>query len=192
MTVLSHRQARAYLQAALDDALPPEQAAALDRHLAGCAACRAYADDLDQLQTSLRQIGERHRRQVRAAPAPDLAGRVRGQLQPMSIRLWPALKSGLASAGSLMLLAALLWRMLLAPGAPGQLETDGGAFVPADAPAVSAPVFAPAAHELPFAPAEFDQPASGAALRLVAAGSPEPEKPVSRTPLLGAAASRLE
>ena len=38
----------------LDDALPPDEVAAIDEHLRGCAACRRY---LDQLRATVSALG---------------------------------------------------------------------------------------------------------------------------------------
>jgi len=54
MTPLSHTQARQWLQQAADGLLNGQQQADLDAHLQGCAECRAYADELKQLEHALR------------------------------------------------------------------------------------------------------------------------------------------
>jgi hypothetical protein len=54
MTPLSHTQARQWLQLAADGLLNAPQQADLDAHLRGCAECRAYADELKQLEHALR------------------------------------------------------------------------------------------------------------------------------------------
>ena len=57
---LSHEQARKYLQIAADGFLEERQQSDLDRHLAGCAECRAYAHELAWLDARLsRSLQER-------------------------------------------------------------------------------------------------------------------------------------
>jgi hypothetical protein len=55
--VFSHRQARRQLQAAADKCLNASQQRLLDEHLATCAKCRAYADQLHTLDDMLRKTG---------------------------------------------------------------------------------------------------------------------------------------
>lgn len=54
MSPLSHLQARELLQRAADGLLQATQQRQLEQHLAGCAECRAYADELSALETGLR------------------------------------------------------------------------------------------------------------------------------------------
>lgn len=64
---ISHRQAKLYIDMALDNALSAAMQARLDEHLANCAGCRAYAQEWmqfdDKLSRSLAGLGD-------APPAP--------------------------------------------------------------------------------------------------------------------------
>lgn len=53
MTTDPHAQARAYVQARLDDRLAPDYAAWLSAHLAGCRECRRYAAEHERLAALL-------------------------------------------------------------------------------------------------------------------------------------------
>lgn len=50
---MNHAQAQALIFQKLDTPLSPEQEAALQAHLAGCADCRALSQELSQLDTAL-------------------------------------------------------------------------------------------------------------------------------------------
>lgn len=54
MTPLNHTQARQWIERAADGLLTPAQQKELDAHLKGCAECRAYAAQLQQLEGALR------------------------------------------------------------------------------------------------------------------------------------------
>jgi anti-sigma factor RsiW len=60
MNPISHLQARAWLDSAVDLALSPEQRAALEGHLAGCDECRRYEAELANLEGALRQSLQAH------------------------------------------------------------------------------------------------------------------------------------
>ncbi len=53
---LTHEQARQYLQVAVDGSLEARQQAELDRHLADCAECQAYAQEIASLDTRLSRV----------------------------------------------------------------------------------------------------------------------------------------
>ena len=53
MNQITHEQAQSYLQSAADRPLSSNEKAALDSHLEGCAACRAYANTLGKLEGAL-------------------------------------------------------------------------------------------------------------------------------------------
>ena len=90
-----------------------EQAAALDRHLAGCAACRADRDSLQALVARTRALPRER------LPDRDLWPDIAGQLeQRPPARRW-LLVAALPAAAALLLLAGKLGPRLLAPGAPG-------------------------------------------------------------------------
>jgi hypothetical protein len=77
MSDLSHERIRAYLQLGRA-ALTPNERVAVDEHLRVCAECRAYADDLAGLQTSLTKT--MHQRWD-AAPVPKFAPQVLSRVQ---------------------------------------------------------------------------------------------------------------
>ena len=60
MNPISHLQARAWLDSAVDLALSPEQRAALEGHLASCDECRRYEAELADLEGTLRQSLQSH------------------------------------------------------------------------------------------------------------------------------------
>lgn len=60
MNPISHLQARAWLDSAVDLALSPEQRTALEGHLAGCDECRRYEAELADLEGTLRQSLQAH------------------------------------------------------------------------------------------------------------------------------------
>jgi len=60
MNPISHLQARAWLDSAVDLALSPEQHTALEGHLAGCDECRRYKAELASLEGTLRKGLQAH------------------------------------------------------------------------------------------------------------------------------------
>jgi hypothetical protein len=54
MSPLSHTQARELIQRSVDGLLQASQQRQLEQHLAGCAECRAYADQLTALEVGMR------------------------------------------------------------------------------------------------------------------------------------------
>jgi TolB protein len=56
MNPLNHTQARRYLQAAADNRLEASERSALDEHLAACAACRLYGEQIGVLENNLRTM----------------------------------------------------------------------------------------------------------------------------------------
>lgn len=60
MNPISHLQARAWLDSAVDLALTHEQRAALEGHLAGCDECRRYEAELAGLEETLRKSLQAH------------------------------------------------------------------------------------------------------------------------------------
>jgi LysM repeat protein len=60
MKKTTHQKIRTLLQAAADQALPPNEQMLLDSHLVGCTECRTYAQDLTQLETDLRRVMQQH------------------------------------------------------------------------------------------------------------------------------------
>ena len=69
MTDTVHAQARAYVQARLDDRLAAEHQAWLNAHLAGCDACRAYAAEHDRLARLLPETFQARWDASKPAPA---------------------------------------------------------------------------------------------------------------------------
>jgi anti-sigma factor RsiW len=160
MTTIGHPLARRYLHLALDDDLSPEQAAGLRAHLAGCPGCQAYANELDRLQALLSQAGRRYRR--RSLLVSDLSVRVRTRLgREISQRFWLGLTGSVARAGSLVLIAVLVSRLLITSGPSSSIGVQPAA-MPAVMPAATqaAPAVDAAAPALRQAiPAfELDEP----------------------------------
>lgn len=60
MSPLKHAQARQWIQMAADGLLDAEKQAQLAEHLAGCAECQAYADELAGLETALSAALQAH------------------------------------------------------------------------------------------------------------------------------------
>src|SRR5258706_699697 len=56
MANITHQKARALLQAAANKTLLPEEQGAIHIHLAECNECRAYAQNLNELQDGLRRV----------------------------------------------------------------------------------------------------------------------------------------
>jgi predicted anti-sigma-YlaC factor YlaD len=92
-------QAREAASARLDGELPAPEQAALDAHLAGCGACRAWEGDVVDAT-------RRTRLRPAAVPGPDLTARVLAAA-PAARQPWPAERWLLLLVGVTMLLAAL-------------------------------------------------------------------------------------
>ncbi len=92
-------QAREAASARLDGELDQAEAVALDAHLAGCAACTAWEQDV---------VGATRRTRLRPAapPGPDLTARILTASPPVRSP-WPAERWLLVLVGATMLLAAL-------------------------------------------------------------------------------------
>lgn len=115
MTGLTHDQARRNLHAAADKCLNPKDRTALEAHLAECAPCRAYADEISWLNAAIA-------RALRGRWAPhrypiDMIARVRNRMRLDAERM---LLLGFAHAfvrlGSLVVMAAFIVGLLQAPG----------------------------------------------------------------------------
>ncbi|GAB4501444.1 MAG: hypothetical protein Fur0035_09860 [Anaerolineales bacterium] len=74
MSDISHRQAEKWILAALDDLLRPDEAARLEAHLRGCAACRQRA-------AAHRALDSRLKRELRLPPGeiPAIASKIQQQ-----------------------------------------------------------------------------------------------------------------
>lgn len=138
--------ARDHLLLAQSGELSPGRRPPLDRHLAGCAACRAYRDAADGMAAQYREtplerdvspfilhrIDEEARRR---APAPAAPAARERPIQPGILELWrPAALSGLAAL-TLLLLGGLLLRHLSAPSAPEVAQRGEPLPSPAEPPA---------------------------------------------------------
>ncbi len=109
-----HRQMEQQLSAYLDRELPPEQEAAVRRHVAGCAQCREELARLNQVKRLLGALPER--------PAPDLWPPVRGALAEARVRRpawWTVWRERPAAAFAA---AAAVVLLLLLPLARGQID----------------------------------------------------------------------
>lgn len=117
---MAHLQAARCLSASLDGELSPRRARAVERHLAGCAACAARLEGLRRAQAALRAI-------PRSAPPPEAWAHLRERMAaPSPIpaaaaprRHLPAWGLAAAAAGVLMLAAASLY-LVSGPHAPPQ------------------------------------------------------------------------
>ena len=119
------RRAETILQALLDGALPPNEAARLRDHLAACAPCRARLD-------SLRLVHEALSTQPEPEPSPDLAAaiiaRARAQrglrrrpaLVPVWLEGWTLGSVGLGLAACGLVIS----RHLLAAALPEELAAQ--------------------------------------------------------------------
>ena len=119
------RRAETILQALLDGALPPNEAARLRDHLAACAPCRARFD-------SLRFVHEALSTQLEPEPSPDLAPAImararaerglarRPPLVPVWLEGWTlgSVGVGLAACG------LVISRHLLAAALPEELAAQ--------------------------------------------------------------------
>jgi predicted anti-sigma-YlaC factor YlaD len=105
--VVNCDKARSGISARLDGELDPAEAGPLDAHLAGCPACRLWAENAAEVT---RRVRLRPARQ----PGPDLAGRVLAAA-PRPRQPWPAERWLLLLVGATMLLVAL----------PTVLQADG-------------------------------------------------------------------
>ena len=134
------QEAREWLTAVRPRESDEAAAAAAARHRASCAACRAFARDVEPTLALLRDA-------LAAAPAaPDrLSPAVRARLlresvrsRPRSLRTWVTMRHpGLAAAAAVLLVAALAWVGLLSPWFAGDRHTSDS--VPAGAGAGEAP-----------------------------------------------------
>src|SRR5512146_2112328 len=80
MIEISHRQARRMLHTHLDRQLPDEQWTTLQAHLETCPECRAYGEQLGELEKSLKRV-LRAGWQLVPGPETGTAGRVLAYLQ---------------------------------------------------------------------------------------------------------------
>ena len=112
------------LQDAIDGRLSPDERAALEQHLATCAACRR---ELEALRWTKARLGE----SARSVEVPDdLDARVRGVLDGEDRRRFPsrsALRYGIAAAAAGVFLIWLASRFL-SPALPAQAAADFRAF----------------------------------------------------------------
>lgn len=113
------------LSARQDGELTPSRREAVDRHLTGCAACRAVAHDLAELDRYLLQSPP-------IPHDPDLAARLTAQLYPPPVHLLPPPRpSWLLRATALI--ALLATAALLAPrDRPPVVATPSARPVPPD------------------------------------------------------------
>jgi anti-sigma factor RsiW len=144
---LTHAEAKRYLHQAADGDLPAETEAQLQAHLAECAECRAYAEELRALETllthALRQRWE-HRR-----PARDLGRPLAPRRAGWAERLLQVTRP-LMQVSSFMIVFAFMVAMMQAyyrpQTAPTQLPAPESA--PATVPIIIAPRQVQPAEEL--------------------------------------------
>lgn len=111
MKGLTHEQARRFLHAAADKCLNPGHQAALAAHIADCAACRNYAEELNALHVAIaRALRSRWSPPRRPGPSPgDMATRVRHRMWfDAERRLFLACADALVKLGSLAVMAIMV------------------------------------------------------------------------------------
>jgi LysM repeat protein len=118
MTTLTHRAARHAAQQAADGRLDAEAQAALDAHLRGCPACRAYAADLAAVEHALRDsLASRWDAAAARGPAPDLARRLTrpGGPSPMRTNRLDLIGRAAGALAVVVLVLALVFTLQLQP-----------------------------------------------------------------------------
>lgn len=123
MISLTHHQIRQHLEAAADTSLDPTARSAVDAHLAGCPACRAYADELARLQQDLtRALYARWERHVPGSASAALPRTLLTRSRRPEMRAWvPA-----ASLAVVMVAVLAVWPWLRPPAPSlGQLPAAG-------------------------------------------------------------------
>lgn len=103
-----HQQARYYLHLGRDQLVAAEQVA-LDSHLANCADCRRYADEVASLQSRLTET--MRLRWKKYDPSPVINGQVQARLRRKiwQRQVWRITNSVTTATAALLLLAALGW-----------------------------------------------------------------------------------
>src|SRR5262245_20758951 len=105
-----------------DDALPPAERAEVERHLAGCAECRALIDDLREIRRAARSLEPRDppvRAWTRIERAIQLEATARAEAGSRTSRITTSrLWLGLAAAAVLILATAVGVRFLPRGGQP--------------------------------------------------------------------------
>ncbi len=144
MSDLSHERIRAYLQLGRTT-LTPNERTAVDEHLRVCADCRAYADELAGLQTSLTQT--MHQRWD-ATPVPKFAPRLLPRVQKSKLpqRAF-SYAIGLGALAALILLLQAFFTAQLQPSAIQSPFATG----PSAADATITPLASTAIAVTPFA-----------------------------------------
>lgn len=134
MSTLNHEQARYYLHSGQEQLDAGEQAA-LDRHLAECAACRAYAANLGDLQARLTRL--MRARWGNYSPSPEIKDRVQARLRRTSRqRNILRFAGSLATPALIILAVALGWLITRsgpvpsAPSVPMATATPPGTPLP--------------------------------------------------------------
>lgn len=83
--------------------LPADQRVELDRHLAGCADCRRYRDDLNRISKVAKPA------LAGAGPSPWVVRNILAQAHPAQRRMWaPSIAGALALAASLLVITLVL------------------------------------------------------------------------------------
>lgn len=161
MTIDECARIEELISAMQDNAATPEEAARVERHIAGCARCRATT-------AAYQRVDQQVRRYIMATPVPEIAAPWRNEPLIVPVRRgggglghWRITLVGLATIFVLLLAGSLLtFRSLgLNPSGPTGRESGPTAVAQsvADGPS-SAPAAAPAAA-IPTAAAAFVPPA---------------------------------
>ncbi len=115
MSGLTHDQTKRFLQADTDKCLNPTDRLAVEAHLAQCAACQAYAQELTRLDQVLRRGLRTHWSAPYRSPV-DVAARVRRQLRTNAERrLFLGVANVLGKLSSLAVGTALVLTLFNGP-----------------------------------------------------------------------------
>ena len=126
----THLQARELIHLDMDNSLDEDERLQLDRHLEGCVECRAYAEQIAQLDTEMRHSlqerwPESHPKEVElAAKLADILPRVRKN--QMKIKHGNTLRSLGWGALAILLIAGLVWTIKTLAPLPSQSPAGQG------------------------------------------------------------------
>jgi anti-sigma factor RsiW len=171
-------EARELFSTLVDEALTPDERAALDRHLAGCAECRAELQRFRSVVSSVHAIepdrapvGFVDRVRARTHPAPWYRRLARFLVFPLPVKL----PLGAAAAVLLAVLVSLLYRQ-----SPELEQAARRGPVPAptaEAPAVGHAPAPPASAQAPAPPAAREDTARSRDAVLSKQAAPESREP---------------
>lgn len=136
MSTLNHEQARYYLHSGQEQ-LDAGERAALERHLAECTACRAYAANLGDLQARLTRL--MRARWGGYSPGPEIKDRVQARLRRTGRqRNILRFAGSLATPALIVLVAALGWLIARSGPVPSAPSVPVATAPPAETPSSAA------------------------------------------------------